>query len=280
MSLTFGKLIAGEITFGNLRVAKMYFGNRLFWERQSPTPFDNDCVIYMDDDALSNNIFRWGVRNNRTGADLSWEIGRTNYWLYGPDGTLIENKATSARSRDINDLPDGTYQINLNCENGYIENNKIPDSGTVSFICTKVKMWKYKYYFEFIDLDNLNESTTFSYHRGSFKIGNDYITFEQLYDVQCLNGNWQSISDDDRKSFVTRPSNDNTSIWGTRCKFYVNSDIEITNFTFESSTYYDPRNGHTIHVDLYNAETSEKIGEDEFISNGGGSTYNTITLNF
>lgn len=282
MSISFGNKNVKEMYFGNKKVAKVYFGNQLIWPKtRTPVAFDSNCAIYMDDTALANNIFKWGVRNNSTGEDLTWEIGRTNYWLYGPDGELIEQKATSALSRDINDLPDGTYQISLNCVNGYVSNNKIPGSGTVSFTCTKVKVWKYKYYFEFIDLDNTSESSSFSYHKGSFKIGDEYITFEQLYDVKALNGDtWQSMSDTDRESIVTRPASDNTNMWGTRCRLYVNSDVEVTNLTFESARYYDPRNGHTIHVDLYNVKTGEKVGEDEFISSGSGSEYNTISLNF
>lgn len=65
MSLTFGKLRAGEITFGKLRVAKMYFGNKLFWERLSPdvNPLDGNYVLsYIFDNELDK--FIWDVIGN------------------------------------------------------------------------------------------------------------------------------------------------------------------------------------------------------------------------
>lgn len=281
MSLTFGKLRAGEITFGNLRVAKMYFGNRLFWERQSPTPFDTDCAIYMDDDALSNNIFRWGVRNNRTGADLSWEIGRTNYWLYGPDGTLVENKATSARSRDINDLPDGTYQISLNCENGYIANNKIPGSGTVSFICTKVKVWKYKYMLEFNA--DISGNPQFVFTGGTLKINDVLLTTDQIYNAESYNPwtnppSWQSVGENVYKGWVEK--NQQFSIDNNYPRMYLNSDVEFKTFKIDSGRYYEPLKGTTVYVDVYEIVNGNKnkIGTGSYIANGDSSTPVTYTI--
>lgn len=208
MSLTFGKLRAGEITFGNLRVAKMYFGNRLFWERNKETPtFDDNVEIYMDSEALQNNIFKWSVRNKNTQEDLGYLIGRTNYWLYDPEGALIENRSTSNKSRDLNNLADGTYQISLNCQNG-VDKSMVPTTGTQSFLCnvsTKLtfdetnNLVMYEYTPK---EDCLASSMTYYTMDTSLNKG---ALFTQVYDEYgfCIYSSWESGSDNYTLSLVT-----------------------------------------------------------------------------
>jgi len=284
MSISFGNKNVKEMYFGNKKVAKVYFGNQLIWPKtRTPVAFDSNCAIYMDDTALANNIFKWGVRNNQTGEDLTWEIGRTNYWLYGPDGELIENRGTTALSRDINDLPDGTYQISLNCVNGYISNNKIPDSGTVSFNLTKGKVWKHKYMLEFSVNDVLG-FTQFVFTGGSLKINDVLLTTDQIYNAEMYNpylpggGDWQAISEEVYKGWVEKQQQ--FTIDQNYPRIYLNSDVEFETFKIDSGANYEPLNGKTVYVDVYEIVNGNKtkIGTDSYIANGIGSTPITYTI--
>lgn len=283
MSITFGKRNTKEIYFGNRKVAKVYFGNQLIWPKaKTPVAFDSNCAIYMEDDALANNIFKWGVRNNQTGEDLTWEISRTNYWLYGPDGELIEQKATSALARDINNLPDGTYQISLNCVNGYVSNNKIPDSGTNSFILTKKKVWKHKYMLEF-SVDSA-DYVQFVFTGGTLKINDVLLTSDQIYNAEQYNawlpggGDWQAVSETTYKGWVAT-SQQFTIDWNYP-RMYFNSDVEFETFKIDSGANYEPLKGKTVYVDVYEIVNGNKnkIGTGSYIADGDKSTPITYTI--
>lgn len=285
MSISFGNKNVKEMYFGNKKVAKVYFGNKLVWPKtKTPVAFDSNCAIYMDDTALANNIFKWGVRNNQTGEDLTWEIGRTNYWLYGPDGELIENKATSALSRDINDLPDGTYQISLNCENGYISKNKIPGSDTVSFNLTKTKVWKHKYMLEFnADAPDV-QTIQFRFFGGTLKINDVLLTSEQIYNAEQYNpwlpggGGWQAVSEEVYKGWIEK--NQQFTIDNNYPRMYLNSDDEFKTFKIDSGLYYEPIKDKTVYVDVYEIVNGNKnkIGTGSYIAGGDTSTPVTYTI--
>lgn len=283
MSISFGNKNVKEMYFGNKKVAKVYFGNQLIWPKtRTPVAFDSNCAIYMDDTALANNIFKWGVRNNQTGEDLTWEIGRTNYWLYGPDGELIENKATSALSRDINDLPDGTYQISLNCENGYISNNKIPDSGKVSFNLTKGKVWKHNYMLEFI-VNDYSGNPQFVFGGASMKINDVLLTEDNIYGAEKYNPytnppSHDSIPTDTYKSWITNTSQ--FTLDNNYSRIYLRSDDILKTFKIDSGSWYEPLAGQTVNVDVYEIVNGvkTKIGTDTYEPNGGSSDRVTYTI--
>jgi len=106
----FGSKHIPEMYFGNIPVAKIYFGTTLIWEKEGYVPYDDTCTATI---TLSQDKTAWIVTVTKDGENVTSSLSQITTWIYDGTGERVRPYTVDTNIIDLSQKPRGDYRVDL-----------------------------------------------------------------------------------------------------------------------------------------------------------------------